>query len=94
MTCEEFLADCAGTVDAVGRGGEAVAVTRETRLRDDRGRHGSVVIMPVAEYTSLKETLHLLRDPANARRLLASIGRLERGTGTVRDAAEGWAAGG
>ncbi|MEU0380241.1 type II toxin-antitoxin system Phd/YefM family antitoxin [Streptomyces sp. WAC01490] len=79
MTCGEFLADCAGTVDAVGRGGEAVAVTREG--------HGSVVILPMAEYTSLKETVHLLRDPANARRLLASIDRLEQGAGTVQGGA-------
>ncbi|MFJ1590730.1 type II toxin-antitoxin system Phd/YefM family antitoxin [Kitasatospora albolonga] len=80
MTCKEFLADCAGAMDAVGRGGEAVAVTREG--------HGSVVILPMAEYTSLKETLHLLRDPANARRLLASIDRLEQGADTVRGGAD------
>ncbi|MYT98137.1 MULTISPECIES: type II toxin-antitoxin system prevent-host-death family antitoxin [unclassified Streptomyces] len=79
MTCAEFLTDCVGTVDAVGRGGEAVAVTQEG--------HESVVLLSMAEYTSLKETVHLLRDPANARRLLASIGRLEHGAGTVRDGA-------
>nr|WP_240800171.1 type II toxin-antitoxin system Phd/YefM family antitoxin [Streptomyces rhizosphaericola] len=49
--------------------------------------HESVVLLSMAEYTSLKETVHLLRDPANARRLLASIGRLEHGAGTVRDGA-------
>ncbi|MYT92915.1 hypothetical protein GTY40_17955 [Streptomyces sp. SID8359] len=79
MTCAEFLTDCVRTVDAVGRGGEAVAVTQE--------EHESVVLLSMAEYTSLKETVHLLRGPANARRLLASIGRLEHGAGTVRDGA-------
>jgi len=32
-----------------------------------------VVMLSLAEYESLEETLHLLRDPANAARLLQSI---------------------
>ncbi|WP_442814441.1 hypothetical protein [Streptomyces sp. NBC_01198] len=38
----------------------------------------------VEDYESLKETAYLLRSPANARRLLASIDELETGGGTVR----------
>jgi antitoxin YefM len=36
-----------------------------------------VVMMSLAEYESLEETLHLLRDPANAERLLQSIAEAE-----------------
>jgi antitoxin YefM len=36
-----------------------------------------VVAVPPADDESLDETAHLLRSPANARRLLASIDRLE-----------------
>ncbi|SDO38970.1 type II toxin-antitoxin system Phd/YefM family antitoxin [Actinacidiphila guanduensis] len=38
---------------------------------------GPVVAVPLADDESLDETAHLLRSPANARRLLASIDRLE-----------------
>ena len=37
------------------------------------------------DYESLKETAHLLQNPANARRLLSAIERLEAGNGSVRD---------
>jgi antitoxin YefM len=39
----------------------------------------SVVTISLAEYESLEETLHLLRDPANAERLLRSICEAEAG---------------
>lgn len=39
----------------------------------------SVVMISLAEYQSLEETLHLLRDPANAERLLQSIREAEAG---------------
>ena len=38
-----------------------------------------VVVLSLAEYESLEETLHLLRDPANAGRLLHSIRQAEDG---------------
>lgn len=38
-----------------------------------------VVMLSLAEYESLEETLHLLRDPANAERLLRSIAQAEAG---------------
>jgi antitoxin YefM len=37
----------------------------------------AVVMISLAEYESLEETLHLLRDPANAERLLRSIAEAE-----------------
>ena len=58
---------------------EAVS-TREPVVIDRRG-HESVVLVPVAEWEGLMETAHLLRSPANARRLLAALHRLESGEG-------------
>jgi antitoxin YefM len=39
----------------------------------------SVVVLSLAEYESLEETLHLIRDPINAERLLRSIEEAEAG---------------
>jgi antitoxin YefM len=47
-----------------------------------------VVIVSLEDYESLKETAYLLQNPANARRLLASIERLESGAGQVRELVE------
>lgn len=49
-----------------------------------RNRDQSVVMISLEEYESLEETAHLLRSPANARRLLASIQSLESGKGKAR----------
>jgi len=56
--------------------------TREPVVIDRRG-HESVVLVPAAEWEGLMETAHLLRSPANARRLLAALHRLESGEGEV-----------
>ncbi len=43
-------------------------------------QHGeAVVMMSLAEYESLEETLHLLRDPTNAQRLLESAAAADAG---------------
>jgi antitoxin YefM len=42
-------------------------------------RHGNAVIMSKADYDAMTETAYLLRNPANAERLLASIERARRG---------------
>ena len=54
--------------------------TREPVLIDRRG-HESVVLVPASEWEGLLEIAHLLRSPANARRLLAALNRLEQGEG-------------
>ncbi|GAA3894896.1 hypothetical protein GCM10023084_54590 [Streptomyces lacrimifluminis] len=46
-----------------------------------RAGHEPVVIVSLEDYESLKETAYLLRSPANARRLLASIDELESAAG-------------
>ena len=53
-------------------------------VTDDREE---VVIVSLEDYEPLEETAYLLRSPANARRLLASIDELENGGGTVRELA-------
>lgn len=44
---------------------------------------GDVALVPAAELAGLIETAHLLRSPANARRLLAALRRAERGKGKL-----------
>jgi len=43
----------------------------------------SIVMLPLEEWEGLQETAHLLRSPANARRLLAALNRLDSGKGDV-----------
>ena len=54
--------------------------TREPVVIDRRG-HESVVLVPASEWEGLLETAHLLRSPANARRLLGALTRLDQGQG-------------
>jgi len=42
-------------------------------------RHGNVVIMSKDDYDAMTETAYLLRNPANAERLLEAIERARRG---------------
>lgn len=79
MTYTESRAKYAETLSAVVDDREEVVVTR--------AGHEPVVIVALDEYESLKETAYQLRSPQNARRLLASIDRLESG-GTVQELAE------
>lgn len=76
----ESRAKYAETLNAVVNDREEVVITR--------AGHEPVVIVALDDYEALKETAHLLRNPANARRLLNSIERLERGKGAVHDLIE------
>jgi antitoxin YefM len=49
-----------------------------------RQHHEPLVILPLAEYQGLVETLHLLGTPANAERLHRSIAELDAGKGRKR----------
>lgn len=53
-----------------------VAITRQ--------RGEGVVMVSASEWASIEETLYLLRSPANARELLASIAELDAGKGVER----------
>lgn len=69
--------------------------THFDRIENDRAElvvtrqnHEALVILPLAELESLRETLHLLGTPANAKRLMESIVELDGGGGTVREPIE------
>ena len=59
---------------------DRTVATREPVVISRRGSE-SVVMLPVDEWEGLLETAHLLRSPANAKRLLAALLRLETGEG-------------
>ena len=73
MTYSESRARYAEVLDSVVDDREEVIITR--------AGHEPAVILSLEEYNSLKETAYLMRSPQNARRLMASIERLEEGNG-------------
>lgn len=77
MTYSQTRANLAETLNAVTDDREEVVITR--------AGHEPVVLVSLDDYESLKETAYLLKNPANARRLLGSIERLEAGHGTRHD---------
>ncbi|HEY8718893.1 type II toxin-antitoxin system prevent-host-death family antitoxin [Pengzhenrongella sp.] len=79
-TYSQTRAHFAQTLDAVTADREEVIITR--------AGHEPVVIVSLADYESLKETAYLLQNPANARRLLRAIERLEAGIGGEHELAE------
>lgn len=79
MTYSESRANYAETLNSVVEDREEVIVTRAGR--------DPVVIVALDDYQSLRETAYLLRSPANARRLLGAIDRLESGGGADHDLA-------
>ena len=61
------------------------------RVNDDRqpieitSRNGSAVLMSRADFDALEETAHLLRSPANVRRLLEGLEEARAGRTAVHD---------
>ncbi len=80
MSYTESRARYAEVLDAVVDDREEIVITRSGRQ--------PAVIVSLDDYESLKETAYLLRNPANARRLLASINELETGRGVARELVE------
>ena len=77
MTYSESRAHYAETLNAVVNDREEVVITR--------AGHESVVIVSLADFESMRETAYLMRSPANARRLLDAMERLEAGDGQAHD---------
>lgn len=66
----------ASTMDKVCDDREPLVITRN--------RDQAVVMVSLEDYKAMEETAYLMRSPANARRLLASIMQLESGQGKLR----------
>jgi antitoxin YefM len=77
MSYTESRARYAEVLDGVINDREEVVITR--------AGHESVVIVSLADFESLRETAYLMRSPANARRLLDAMERLEADAGEVHD---------
>lgn len=80
MSYTESRARYAEVLDSVVDDREEVVITR--------AGHEPVVIVSLEDYESLRETAYLMRSPANARRLLDAMERLEAGRGTERELLE------
>jgi antitoxin YefM len=77
MSYTESRAHYAEVLDGVINDREEVVITR--------AGHEPVVIVSLADFESLRETAYLMRSPANARRLLDAMERLESGAGEPHD---------
>jgi antitoxin YefM len=73
MSYTESRARYAEVLDSVVNDREEIVITR--------AGHEPVVMVSLADFESLRETAYLLRSPANARRLLDAMERLETGAG-------------
>ena len=80
MTYSESRARYAEVLDKVIDDAEPIIITR--------AGHENVVIVSQREYDSLVETVHLIRSPANARRLFDAMERMERGEGQIHELIE------
>jgi len=77
LSYTESRARYAEVLDSVVDDREEVVITR--------AGHDPVVIVSLEDYEALKETAYLMRSPANARRLLDAMERLEGGQGQRHD---------
>lgn len=77
MSYTESRARYAEVLDSVVNDREEVVITR--------AGHEPVVLVSLADFESLRETAYLMRSPANARRLLDAMERLESGHGEQHD---------
>jgi antitoxin YefM len=77
ITYSAARANLASTMDRVCNDHETVIITRN--------REQSVVMLSLEDFRALEETAYLLRNPTNAKRLLAAAGQLNAGKGVVRN---------
>lgn len=77
ITYTQARQNLATTMDRVCEDCAPVTITRS-------GKQQAVVMLSLGEYDQLEETAHLMRSPANAKRLIQAIEELSRGKGKVR----------
>ena len=73
----EFRKNLAEAIDSVHEDHQPVVITR------DSGKP-SAVLMSLEDFESYEATMHLLRSPTNAARLMKSIAQLHKTGGRVR----------
>lgn len=71
VSLTELRANMAKHFDKVEADRDELVITRRN--------HEALVVMPLAEWEGMRETLHLLSSPANAERLRASIAEADAG---------------
>ncbi len=76
ITYSSARANLARTMNRVCEDHEALIITRNGEQ--------SVVMLSLEDYQSLEETAYLLRNPANAKRLLSATAQLGAGQGVAR----------
>ena len=76
ITYSSARANLARTMDRVCEDHEALIITRNGEQ--------AVVMLSLEDYQALEETAYLLRNPANARRLLSATTQLGAGKGVER----------
>lgn len=77
ITYTAARANLAKTMDRVIDDHDPIIITRNSEQ--------SVVLLSLEDYQALEETAFLLRTPANATRLLASIEQLNSGRGQIKE---------
>ena len=77
QTLSSARANLAAVCDAVIDDAEPIVLTRVG--------HESVVVLSLEEYNSMRETMYLLRSPANARRLSKAMAAFDAGEGFERE---------
>ncbi len=80
LTYSDTRAKLKEVMDRVVEDHRPVVVTRQ--------RAEAVVMVSLADWNAMEETLHLLSSPNNAERLREAIGELEAGGGKARDLIE------
>ena len=76
ITYSAARANLAQTMDRVCNDHEALIITRNGEQ--------AVVMLSLDDYQALEETAYLLRNPANAKRLLSATTQLDAGKGVER----------
>ena len=80
ITYSAARANLATTMNRVCNDHEALIITRNGEQ--------SVVMLSLEDFQALEETAYLLRNPANAKRLLAAVEQLSAGKGLARELAQ------
>lgn len=80
MTYTAVRANLASAMDRICNAHEPLIITRSGAQ--------SVVMLSLEDYKALEETAHLLRTPANAKRLLSAVAQLNAGKGIERKLAK------